>query len=396
MHITLNTFYSGQGDCIFFTLKEQDESYNILIDCGKYSNICKQPIDECLQMAKWHIHLLIVTHIDSDHLLGLISLLSTHKNLTIDRIWFNSYRRDDNKEKRPLSDEQREILKNIYKRLKVALDILGDQISAIEALSLSELILSNDSWRKAWVKNRLTADSEDVQLMGGRFGVIRFLSPTVDILNKLDKEFENAFIESFYDSEDVSLLEGESLYECLMRMISERERENIDEKTASMDTMNLLREAVDAKILPVTLHNKSSIAFVYEYKGHRFLFSGDADPNILYDSLKKKYSEERKPIIFDFIKVPHHGSAHSVTKELASLIDSPNYFFTGGLENVRPSAECVGRIIHAGEDAKQNRHRSLHFNNVTSFVNDLKESKESQEKFSFDVDTEYNCYEAEI
>ena len=398
MKVKLQTFYSGQGDCIFFSLNEGEESYNILIDCGKYSGECRKTIDKYLDSIGWHINLLIVTHIDSDHILGLISLLDKNKELKIDEIWFNSYKRDSEEEKRSLTPSERETLKSIYSRLKVAQDIAGDQISASEAMSLSELILSkgkeecSQGWR--WRREYITSCSDDVSIKGGRFGTITFLTPTEDALKDLEKEFENAFIEGFYADECPELLEGESVYECLMRMISERDKELIEEKVSSIESADRLKEAANAPVLPVSIHNKASIAFVYEYNGHRFLFTGDAAPEVLCNSLQAKYKDE-SPILFDFIKVPHHGSAHSMTKELASLIDSEEYFFTGGQENKRPSAECVGRILHAdvGGDGKK---RKLHFNSMTSFVEELRSSEEIKNLYGVEIDTDCNCYEAEI
>ena len=91
-------------------------------------------------------------------------------------------------------------------------------------------------------------------------------------------------------------------------------------------------------------NNIASIAFIWEYQGHRILLMGDADPEQVSNAIEKVYKDETKPVIFDLIKVSHHGSAHSTSCGLMDVIDSERFFFTGGGKE-RPSLQTLGRII---------------------------------------------------
>lgn len=89
---TFKTFQSGVGDSIFLLLKQGESLFSIMVDCGVFTDEIKNYLQNNLSN---HIDLLIVTHIDSDHILRIESMLTTISP-TIGRILFNCYQRDPN------------------------------------------------------------------------------------------------------------------------------------------------------------------------------------------------------------------------------------------------------------------------------------------------------------
>lgn len=85
-HALIKTFDVGAGDCIFFVLNNGDRQFSIMIDCGRYDDSIGNYVSNELGN---HIDLLIVTHIDEDHVVGINDMLSELKDLNIDRIIFN-------------------------------------------------------------------------------------------------------------------------------------------------------------------------------------------------------------------------------------------------------------------------------------------------------------------
>lgn len=96
--IWIEMLLASEGDCILVTLPDAD--IRILIDGGvgdTYKNSLK---DRLLQLKSENkvINLLIVTHIDNDHIGGIIELLKENGSnkesriVKIDDIWHNSYR----------------------------------------------------------------------------------------------------------------------------------------------------------------------------------------------------------------------------------------------------------------------------------------------------------------
>lgn len=92
MNVTIRTFQSGCGDCIFLILKDEStqETYHIMIDCGDFTAEIKDFIKSCLGLK---IDMLIVSHYDNDHVCGLIEMLNDveMRNLRIEKIIYNCF-----------------------------------------------------------------------------------------------------------------------------------------------------------------------------------------------------------------------------------------------------------------------------------------------------------------
>lgn len=73
MTATIKTFQSGTGDCILLRLEEGEQRYAIMVDCGWYEEPIKHYIQNTLEEK---IDLLIVTHIDNDHIVGVKDMLT--------------------------------------------------------------------------------------------------------------------------------------------------------------------------------------------------------------------------------------------------------------------------------------------------------------------------------
>lgn len=104
MTATFKTFHSGIGDCIFFLIKKEEEQRVVMVDCGTFEVPIKKYVQE--KLAK-KIDLLIVTHIDNDHIEGVKTMLNDPE-IKVGRIIFNCYQRNAFGEKRRLNKYQME------------------------------------------------------------------------------------------------------------------------------------------------------------------------------------------------------------------------------------------------------------------------------------------------
>ena len=83
-----------QGDALFIEYGSASSPHRVLIDAGvrKTSGLVGARIGE-LPASKRHFDLLIVTHVDSDHIGGIPKLLAdTSLGVTFDDVWFNGWR----------------------------------------------------------------------------------------------------------------------------------------------------------------------------------------------------------------------------------------------------------------------------------------------------------------
>lgn len=387
MQYKFKTFNVGAGDCITLLLKNNDEEIHIMVDCGKYS---PEVNDYIVNVFKCHIDYLIVSHIDNDHINGLISMLSSVSNLSIGHILYNCYQRTSDNLK-DWDDKMKANVARIYGHLPVVLDMLAGKVNAESSKTLAELILQNVAWKNAWYRNYITSETESIEL-GNKMGRLVFLSPTKTELDVLDAKYRKLFWKALYKKKEEDYNKEETIFEALMRIMAEEQLNPVMEKTSAIalneDAIKMYANECLGNLTP---ENKASIAFVWEHENHRILFCGDAAPDILFSKLEGVYEDYPKPIVFDIIKVAHHGSAHSVSKEQMNVADSCRYFVTGG-SNSRPSYQALSRIITASLPPNIS-YREIRFNRENAILNDFANNETLKEKYHFAIVSDTNEYE---
>ena len=388
MQVKFQTFPVGSGDCITLLLKNDDKEVHIMADCGLYT---QEVNDFIVNEFHGHIDYLIVTHIDNDHINGLIAMLKSTPNLTVNHIFYNCYQRtsDDLQE---WDEKMVANVKRVFGHLPAVVDMLEQKIKAETSMTLAELILGNEKWKKAWRREYVTEDSAAIDLENdmGRF---IFLSPTKKALDDLDKEYRTLFWKTLYKQKKDDYKKEETIYESLMRIMEQEDNEGFDEEPVSSKVLdeNALKFYADDKMKGLSPANEASIAFIWEHEGHRILFMGDANPDQVVKKIGDVYKDTPKPVLFDAIKISHHGSAYSTSRELVSIADSERYFVTGGA-NTRPSYQALSRIIIAPlpEDLS---HREIRYNRENDILKSLASNESLKDKLHYSVTANANEYE---
>lgn len=214
-HALIKTFDVGEGDCIFFVMNNGEQRFSIMIDCGYFSEQIENYIVSELEN---HIDLLIITHIDEDHIIGIKDMLSKNEELIIDRIIFNCAQLTNvqTKDLPPKAEEVLDKLKKstVNKKRKKT-------VSARQSLLLSSQILRSKSLKVAWDKQKtyITAASDPVDL-GLGFGSLSFVSPDEECVTKLYRAFKKAFVDNFYMKYEGPYTNESSVYELLVQGLS--------------------------------------------------------------------------------------------------------------------------------------------------------------------------------
>lgn len=134
MKYIFRTFCCGSGDCIFLMLNNDGYALNIMVDCGKYT----KEIDNFVKTElKNRIDYLIVTHIDNDHINGLITMLTKNSDLIIDHIIYNCYQRVMSSRK-PWTNKMTENVSRLYGQLPIVVDMMSQNINEGKAITLAE------------------------------------------------------------------------------------------------------------------------------------------------------------------------------------------------------------------------------------------------------------------
>ena len=118
--IHIKMFRAGSGDCILLEFEKAD--FRILID-GGFVETYQQELRPYLRMLSKkgkHINLLIISHIDQDHINGIKALLKENGNsnspkiVQIDEVWFNGFRHTEVKrDKKDISHYEETVLRTL-------------------------------------------------------------------------------------------------------------------------------------------------------------------------------------------------------------------------------------------------------------------------------------------
>lgn len=388
MKATIKTYPSGSGDCIFFQLDEILKKYVIMIDCGKYTAEIKSHVENDLGK---HLNLLIATHIDNDHIDGLVEMLEQTPDVQIDKILYNCNQNWNGQIQS--SEKTYQDIQTLRRFLPSRPTKNNGKIKADKAVTLAEKIVEKEEWWQVWNKEYITAETEPIILdeNNDRYGKLTILSPKPADIEKLNLKFKVEYSRlTKHILENGGFVEGkETLFELIERVVAMK-RENYEsyaaQKTGAISNLfeeTLLKEAYDFKPQGVTDENGASIALMWEYGDKKVLFMGDAEPEDVAIRIKNVYGE--KQLNIESIKVSHHGSKHSTSHDLMLQVNSDHYFFTGGNLKDKPSLEAIMKIVKRANK----RERALHFNNTDNeIVKALlsEQGKTLREKYYFVVD----------
>jgi beta-lactamase superfamily II metal-dependent hydrolase len=280
--LVIDMLPAGHGDCLVVTYG--DPPHRILIDGGTAPSYDKglAAYLERHADAPLQFDLVVVTHVDSDHIDGAVVFLQDQQRLGVefDEIWFNGWPQLS-PGRGPLSGE-----------------FLG-------------ALLPDDRWNTQFATQAVVLPGEEgegaelpvVSLPGG--ATLTLLSPTLKALRRLKSDWEKVVEEAGFSPGD-----------------EQRSLELLAKRKA------LQPRARGARLYggDNAVANGSSIAFLLEAGGRSCLLTGDAYAPVLQqalDKLRRQRGVERLAI--DAIKLSHHGSEKNVSADLLAAVDCRRY-----------------------------------------------------------------------
>jgi len=312
---------ANNGDSfIIRTFDSQAKEFNILIDGGTKSTFEAVLRKELKKIPL--INLMILTHIDSDHIGGLIKFVNNalFNPDQVERYWFNS--------------------KNIK------FTHTGNNISIGQAKTLEELLIEKGNIKDKWSED-IVVGSEPILPEGIS---IEIISPSKEILDELYEKWPDLSDEFNRKLEDIT--------------ISAIKPSQLQRGT--LTDLALANDIPDKSIL-ADIFNSSSIAFIFRTFDISILFLGDAHPCFIEKVLSaKEYSKDNK-LSVDYVKVSHHGSKNNTTNNLLDMIDCNNFIIStngGSSKHTHPDRETIARIIYHPErvSSEYKKRRKIYLN----------------------------------
>lgn len=367
MSINIKCYPAKNGDSFLVSYEETtEEKKHLLIDCGYVDTFKNYLKDDLIKIGKsgGTLEKLILTHIDADHIQGAIRLLkdnNAEKFIAIKEVWHNTYRHLCVQKEGEIDIKHERNLQQIIRRgYPQSESKQGEKgISAEQGTTVGALLLQGKySWNSDFNNQAVCMEKRpEIQLDADTN--IYLLSPDKQKIEKL-KDLWTDELKRYGAN---FKLGNSQLYDDAFEMLMswEQEKAKVAPKpiSATKETLEeLLKTPFDEDN---TATNGSSIAFILQVQNKRILFLADAHPGLIVQSLNKCQNEGT--MIFDLIKVSHHGSFGNISRELLNKIDSERYLIsTNGQKHGHPDKETIAHII----TRKADFHRKLYFNYITT------------------------------
>lgn len=318
----------AQGDALWIEYGNEHSPKRILIDGGTKGS-WKEGLRariEGLPATDRHFELLIVTHIDADHIDGALKLLQDEElGTSFGDVWFNGWRH--------LPETLEPLGPVAGERLTDA--IVGRGLAWNEAFDGKAVVVpAHGALPKAKLADELS---------------ITVLAPGLEQLFDLRPVWKKAIEEAGLDPETPQPEPVEPPAHGLEHLGG---TPNVDALAASVFEEDSAEP------------NGSSIVILLEHDGKSVLLTGDAFPSVVLAGVERLNAERNVPkLSLDKFKVPHHGSRFNLSPALIAAIDCKDHLFSSnGKQTEHPHPESVARVLAASGAGTR-----LFFNYSTTF-----------------------------
>lgn len=345
--LELTLLPARQGDALWIRWGEADHPHQMIIDMGteEIGKKLRQRL-EALDAVQREFELLVVTHVDRDHIGGILTCLAEAASLDGLRfkdVWFNGWvHLDGGQVPLPASAPA--------DTTAAGLESFGPAQG--ERLSTW---LRTQTWNKAFDGKAVVRDPAaappTVRLADGLS--LTVLGPTAERLRE--------FIPKWKEEVELALEKG-TLHDVSPGLESYGSR--TPPELEFPEDLEALAESNNSS--DTSEANGSSIALLLEYKGRRIVLSGDAFADDLVAGLGQVSAQlsPHETLAVDAFKLPHHGSKKNVSRALVEAVSCPCWLFsTDGTQFRHPDAVAIARVISYSEQQPV----SLFFNVPSTF-----------------------------
>lgn len=334
------------GDCLWVEYGQSGAPHRVLIDGGLLPTypVLKAKLESVPEDER-HFELMVVTHVDADHIEAMVSLLADKAlHFTCGDFWFNGW----------------EQLAGAH------VDFGGLQGEYLSALIAERSLPWNRHFDGGAVVVHEGGPLPAIELAGGL--KLTLLSPERPQLNLLAAAWKK-------ECKAAGLVPGQP--RAALEHLSDRGKRLLPSfgLDTEPDVEKWARVPFQKDTSPA---NASSIAFLAEFAGHRVLFGADAYSDVLESNIARLARERGEARLeLDAFKLPHHGSAANLTASLLEQVHARRILVsTNGAHFGHPDPEALARVV------KSQKGMELVFNYRTE-ENAIWDNADWQKRYSY-------------
>lgn len=307
------------GDALWIEFGDTRRTRRIVIDGGPlhaWPDVSARM--DRLPAGDQRVELLVITHVDTDHIEGIVRLLALPRAqwpLEPMDIWFNGYRQID--AQKNLGGREGEFLSALIHR-RAFEDwnrAFGGQAVVVP---------------KAGPLPRIALPDQDGM-------VLTLLSPDQPKLAAMGRQWKKDVAKWELDPGDLDA--------AWQQLVDETKFHPGSELTLGPADLTAQLHA-QLKGADASAANGSSIAFLAEYAGKSCLFLADAHMKTVCASIRRLLQPGQDSLRVDAVKMAHHGSRNNLTPEFMQLVDAEHFLFSSNGDKFKhPDAQAVQAVI---------------------------------------------------
>ncbi|MBS1251038.1 MAG: hypothetical protein MAG451_00067 [Anaerolineales bacterium] len=327
--LRLHVVQAEHGDCLILEHGSPEASRYILIDGGPAHTYEDHLRDQLLAIrdAGGKLELAILSHVDDDHVNGLLDLMDelrdqrssrSPETVSIDALWHNTF-------SQTLGGDIENRFRTLMAEATVTRSVIPFSDKAERSIrqgdELTRLARELDvPLNREFLPRRLIALEDAPAPIA--FGKLSFhvVGPTEGNLQKLRDEW--------------------------LEWLEEQERDVLVRDPIAAERA--------ARAADRSIPNLSSIMFLAEADGKTILFTGDGRGDHLLEGLEEAgLLEPDGNLHVDVLKVPHHGSARNVTPEFFRTLTAGTYVICANGKHDNPDLDTLEWIVEAAGEQER-------------------------------------------
>ena len=367
MTFQIRFFHAGDGDCVLLSAGDSQESLtHMLVDGGRSTSFKSQAAEYLYDNDDLQtLDLVVVSHIDNDHISGILQLLKDKVKHTVWQVKQESRQRSGQPRREPKRPP--DISKLWHNSVTQALGDRVDPVEAQQSLATSAALLggrflgmtgSEGAEDAAKLDDIATGHRSALELEGrikGKLGIetedelivvpegtkarrsrrrvgafsITVIGPTNDRIKALRKDWEKWIA----DNEHARV-------KLMQRLRSDEQEMGV----ISPDSVSPESIAQGSSGGSITVPNLASLMLLVRSEDKSILLTGDGSSEDILDGLERSGIDD--PHV-DVLKVQHHGATANVTAEFCEQVTADHYVFCGNGAHSNPELEVLETIATA-------------------------------------------------
>ena len=365
----IEVFQSDKGDCLLIGGRD---GTRMLADAGMSSSYSEHVAPALGRIAKkgGELDLVYVSHIDRDHIGGVLQLMEDHVAWRVRDFQHDSGNEDFPDPPRPRPPKVKRLWHNAFH------DVIRDNAGPIEeTLAATAALLEAGEGDERPVAERqrelatsvgdgieLSKRAREEQLgipvngeFGGKLAMVRAEPQTV-ALGSLELTLLGPFKEDLDalrdDWNDWLRKNADEVKRIRAEMGADTDRLVAGDVDGFRDAMALRARELGNRGR-VTVPNLASIMLLVEEKGRTLLLTGDGHRDEILKGLEKAGRLEGDALHVDVLKVQHHGSEHNIDADFCRRVTADHYVFCANGEHENPDLAVVDAVVRSRKDSER-------------------------------------------